>query len=128
MRKSNSLWRSGTNLLWIALALAVLAVHITLRHWYPTFAQPASPDKPLWMRTGLYGEFVIHIAMLGAVITAIRNRIPWMKKPAYSDEGTLSIDSAEILPQPEMQWAEISWIALEFALYVLLWTKIYRLI
>ena len=80
------------------------------------------------MRTGLYGEFVIHAALLGAVITAIRNRIPWWNQPTYSDEGTLTIDSTEILPQPETQWAEIGWIVLEFAVYLLLWAKIYRLI
>jgi hypothetical protein len=80
------------------------------------------------MRTGLYGEFVIHIAMLGAVITAIRNRIPWWRQPADSDEGTLTIESAQALPQPETQWAEISWIVLEFALYLRLWAKTYQLI
>jgi len=120
MSKSNSFWRSGPNLLWIAVALAMLAVHLTVRHWYPGFTPPASPDKPLWMRTALYGEFVIHIAMLGVVITAIRNRIPWLKQPSYSDDGTLTIEFAESLPQSETQWAEISWIGLEFALYLLI--------
>lgn len=128
MRKSNDFCRSGPNLFWIVVALAMLAAHVTVGHWYPGFAPPASQDKPLWMRTALYGEFVIHIAMLSAAITAIRNRIPWMKQPSYSDDGTLSIESPEALPQPETQWVEISWIALEFALYLLLWAKVYRLI
>jgi hypothetical protein len=127
MRKSNSFWRSGPNLFWIALSLAALAVHVTLRNWYPSFTPPASSDKPLWMRTALYSELALHIAVLGAVITAIRNRIPWWKRPAYSDEGTLTIDSTEILPQPETQWAEISWIALEFSIYLAIWARVYRI-
>jgi hypothetical protein len=128
MGKSNSLWRSGANLFWIALALATLAVHVTVRHWYPSFTPPSSPDKPLWMRTGLYGEFVIHIAALGAVITGIRNRIPWWKQPAYSDEGTLDIKCSQPSMQQETRWGEIGWIVLEFSIYLALWARIYGLV
>jgi hypothetical protein len=128
MRKSNSFWRSGPNLFWIVLALTMLAVHIIVRRRYPAFTPPASPDKPLWMRAGIYGELALHIAVLGAVITAIRNRIPCWKQPTYSDEGTLTIDSTKILPQPETEWAEIGWIALEFSIYLALWARVYRLI
>ena len=128
MGKSNSLWKSRANLFWIFLALAVLTVHLALRHWYPRFTPPASPGKPLWMRTALYGEFAIHIAMLGAVITAIRNRIPWWKQPTYDDEGTLTIDSTEILPQPKTQWAETGWIVLEFLIYLAMWARVYHLV
>jgi hypothetical protein len=128
MRKSNNFWRSGANLFWTALALTMLAAHATARHWYPAFTPPASPDKPLWMRAGLYAEFAIHISVLGALITAVGNRIPWLRKPAYSDEGTLSIESAEALPQAETQWAEIGWIVLEFLIYLIIWARVYRLL
>lgn len=72
-----------------------------------------------------------HMIVLGAVITAIRDFIPWWKNPTYGDDRLLSIDNAskivgtpyEVLP---IQWNGIAWITGEFILYLLLWALILR--
>ena len=123
-----SFLRSRANFTWMLLAFGFAVLHLTVRHWTPIFTPPASANKPLWVRTGLCSEMVFHAVVLGAVITSIRNRIPWWRQPSYADEGTLTIDSAEISPQPETRWAEIAVIVVEFALYLLLWAWVYRVI
>ena len=120
--------RSRGNVVWVSFAMLIGASHAFIHHLNPAFVPPASSDKSPGVRVGIYGELIWHIAVFGAVLTSIRNRIPWQKKPSYSDDGILTIDSAQILPHPENRLAEIGFIVLEFALYLLLWTWIYRII
>jgi hypothetical protein len=127
-RRSQSFLLSRANLTWCCLAFAIAASQVIIHRRIPAFTPPASPDKPSWVRAGLYGEMIFNVAVLGALITSIRNRIPWWKQPSYSDEGTLTIESAETSTQPEAKWAEIGWIVLEFVIYLALWSWIYRII
>ena len=76
----------------------------------------------------LYGELLVHIAFLGAVIVGIRNRIPSLRHPSYSDDGTLSIGSSQLSIRPEIRWGEIAGILLEFAVYLTIWAWAYGLI
>jgi hypothetical protein len=77
-------------------------------------------------------ELVAHVVVLGIAITAIRNRIPWWRKPTYGDDGLLSLENAsklegtsyEVLP---IQWAQLWCISGELILYALLWAWILRL-
>ena len=113
---------------WIGAALLILSLHAAVRHAFPTFTPPATDDKPAWIRFSLQGEFLLHLAFLGAVITGIRNRIPGLKRPSYSDDGTLSITSSEPLIDDEVRWAEIGFILVEFAIYLATWAWVYGII
>ena len=103
------------------------AAHLAVRQKVPAFTPPATPDKEPWVRATLYGEFLVHIAFLGAVITAIRNRIPLLKDPGYADDGTLGIGSRQAPNQAGPRWTEILGITAEFGLYIAIWAWIYGL-
>lgn len=126
--ENTQFWTSRANLFWVALALLLMGFHLAVRHSFPAFNPPATPDKPFWMRGALYGELAIHILFLGAVITGIRNRIPGWKRPSYSDDGTLSIGSAEPSSGPGIRWSEIGGIVIEFVFYLAIWGWIYKII
>jgi hypothetical protein len=121
-------WMSKANLFWVTLALLLVAFHVVIHHRFPEFNPPATPNKPSWMRMSLYGELAIHILFLGAVITGVRNRVPGLKRPSYSDEGTLSIGSSESSREAEIRWSEIGGILIEFVLYLAMWGRIYGII
>ncbi|MEO6910033.1 MAG: hypothetical protein ABI158_03825 [Edaphobacter sp.] len=123
--KDNSFWTSTGNLIWVSLALLALAAHAIIQHKFPNFTPPATLDKPTWMRTALYGELFVHILFLGAVIVGIRNRIPNLKRPSYSDDGTLSIGSSQLASRATTRWSEIAGIIVEFSVYLLAWAWIY---
>jgi hypothetical protein len=118
-------WTSKGNLFWAALALLMLGTHALISHRYPAFTPPATPDKPDWMRAALYGELVVHIVFLGAVITGIRNSIPSLNRPNYSDDGTLDIGSSQPSRQAAGRWGEVAAIALEFGIYLAVWARMY---
>jgi hypothetical protein len=103
-------------------------LHVAVRHQWPGFTPPATPDKPSWMRISLYGEFGVHITFLGAVITGIRNRVPCLKNPRYNDDGIQDIRSTEPLISTDPNWGEIAIIIVEFATYLAIWAWIYQLI
>jgi hypothetical protein len=127
--ENTQFWTSKANLSWIALALLLVAFHLVVRHSFPQFNPPATPNKPSWVRVSLYGELAVHILFLGAVITGITNRIPDLKRPSYSDEGTLRIGSfSDGYTGGGIHWGEIGGILIEFALYLAMWGWIYGII
>ncbi len=126
--EEDSFWTSKGNLIWVTLALFMLAAHIIIRHEFPTFTPPATLDKPAWMRTALYVELLVHILFLGAVIVGIRNRIPSLKRPSYSDDGTLTIGSSQPADRAATRWGEIAGIIVEFGVYLGAWAWIYGII
>jgi hypothetical protein len=119
---------SRINLSWIAAALLLSGLHIAVRHQWPGFTPPASPDKPEWIRIALYSELGAHIVFLGVAIMGVRNRIPCLKTPSYSDDGTLSISSSEPFVSTDPKWGEIAAIVFEFAAYLAIWAWVYRII
>lgn len=119
---------SRANLCWVTLALLIYALHLALGHRFPQLNPPATPDKPEWVRMALYGEFLADILVFGAVITTIRNRIPALKNPGYSDDGTLTIATSQIPRASAVRWGEIGIIVAEFAVYLALWALIYGII
>jgi hypothetical protein len=126
--EENSFWTSTGNLIWVSIALLMLASHVIIRHKFPIFTPPATLDKPAWMRTALYGELFVHILFLGAVIVGIRNRIPNLKRPSYSDDGTLSIGSSQPASHATTRWSEIGGIVVEFGVYLGAWAWVYGII
>ncbi|HEY0795438.1 MAG TPA: hypothetical protein VGD64_06630 [Acidisarcina sp.] len=80
------------------------------------------------MRITFAVELLIHTAVLGTVITAVRNRIPALRRANYNDDGTLTIGSSESAIVPEIRWTEIAAIIAEFALYLTIWAWIFKLI
>jgi len=119
---------SRANLIWISAALLLIGLHVAVRHDWPGFTPPATPDKPEWIRVALDGEFGVHLAFLGAVITGIINRIPSLKNPSYTYDGTLSISSSEPLASIDPKWGEIVIIAIEFFAYLAAWAWVYHII
>ncbi|HEY6445775.1 MAG TPA: hypothetical protein VIY53_04890 [Acidobacteriaceae bacterium] len=127
MGRARVIWESSANRIWVALALFVSLMHLAVKHTFSQFTPPASTTKPEWIRSGLWSELAFHVAVLGAVITAVRNRIPSLKEPAYSDDGTLSIGSPQEVER-DAKWGEIAVITAEFVLYLAVWAWLYRLI
>jgi hypothetical protein len=121
-------WTSRGNLLWVSFAVLLLVIHVVVKHQFPAFTPPASSGKPTWMRWGLFGEMYVHIAFLGAVIVGIRNRIPSLKNPSYSDDGTLSIGESQSSSRDTTRWGQIGGIVLEFALYLGIWAWVYGIV
>lgn len=126
--EESSFWTSKGNLFWVGVALVMLTAHVIIRHKFPLFTPPATLDKPAWIRTALYGELVVHILFLGAVIVGIRNRIPSLKRPSYSDDGTLSISSSQTASRAIARWSEIAGIIVEFSVYLGAWAWVYGII
>jgi hypothetical protein len=122
------LWASKGNIFWITLAVLLLTTHIVVKHLMPAFNPPATLDKPYWMRAALYGELLVHIFVFGAAITGIRNRIPSLKRPSYSDDGTLSIGSSQPSISENTRWGEIASILLEFLIYLAAWAWVYGIV
>src|ERR1700744_5384380 len=102
-KKSGFLTSRG-NLRWVTLALLMYALHLAIGHRFPLLNPPATPDKPGWIRIALYGEFLTDIVIFGAVVTAIRNRVPALKRPAYSDDGTLTIATSQTSNTGAVEW------------------------
>jgi hypothetical protein len=121
------------NLLLIGIVLFWMICHVILRSTSSGFA--VGPPSPEHSFAGVLFkiELIAHIAVLGIVITAIRNRIGWWKKPTYGDDGLLSLQntakiagtSYESLPT---QWNEIGFIFAEFFIYIALWSMILQLL
>jgi hypothetical protein len=127
--EEKSLWVSKGNLGWLALAVGLLTTHVITRHLLPGFTPPATPDKSAWMRVALYGELFVHIVLLGSVIVGIRNRIPNLKRPSYSDDGTLSIGSPQVLGRATTpRWNEIIGIIAAFGIYLAAWAWVYDIV
>ena len=115
----------------VAIIVLWMAAHVLLTKISPGSAKgPSGPPHSLLM-LAFWLEALGHMIVLGAVITAIRDCIPWWKNPTYRDDGLLSIDNAaklagspyEVLP---IQWNGIAWVTGEFILYLLLWALILR--
>jgi hypothetical protein len=119
---------SRANLCWVTFALLIYAVHLILEHRFPQLNPPATPDKPEWIRMALCGEFLADIVVFGAVVTAIRNRIPALKNPGYRDDGTLTIATSQMSRARAVRWGEIGIIVAEFAVYLALWALVYGII
>lgn len=74
-------------------------------------------------------EWIGHLVVLGVALKAIVNRIPWLRKPTYGDEGLLSIENAaklkgsnyKVLP---VRWDEMGWIVGGLLNYALTWAWI----
>lgn len=126
--EANPFWTSTGNLVWASVAVLMFAAHVIIRHKYPIFTPPATLDKPAWIRGALYGELLVHILFLGAVIVGVRNRIPGLKHPSYSDDGTLSIASSQPAGRSTARWSEIAWIIVEFGVYIGAWAWVYGII
>jgi hypothetical protein len=116
--------------LWMVTAIALwMVLHVVLRSVSPSFAEgplgPARSRMSLLFRL----EWIGHLVVLGIALKAIENRIPWLRKPTYGDEGLLSIGNAaklkdsdyEVLP---VRWNEIGWIVGGLLNYALTWTWI----
>jgi len=74
-------------------------------------------------------EVIAHLAVLGIVITAIRNRIGWWNKPTYGDDGLLSLENSSKLAGTSYEvvpthWPEIGLISAEVVLYIAVWAWI----
>jgi hypothetical protein len=126
--EEHSFWTSKGNIFWVTVALLMLAAHAITHHKLPAFTPPATLDKAAWIRAVLYGELLVHILFLGAVITGIRNRIPSMKRPSYSDDGTLSLGSSQLSSRAATRWKEIAGIMVEFGVYLVAWAWVYGII
>ncbi len=100
--------------------------HLGTKYYYPSFTPPATLDKPLWIRVGLYGELCFHIGVLGAMIVGIRNRIPFLRTPSYSDDGTVGIGVESAYER--IHWGHIFKIVVQFALYLGVWAWVYGII
>jgi len=121
-------WSSKPNLFWVGLAVLLLATHVVLKREFPIFTPPASPDKSAWLRIALFAEMFVHIAFLGAVIVGITNRIPSLKNPSYSLDGTLSIGESQPSTRAGTRWGQIGGILGEFVVYLGLWACVYGIV
>lgn len=117
-QEKQAFWSSGTNLRWVVFAVTLLILHLII-HWkVPDFAPPAL-HKPLSIRLGLAGELIAVFVILGACINGITIAIPSLKKPQYSQDGLLSLNSPIHVERAD--WSRVGCILVEFAIFVATW-------
>jgi len=124
---------SRGNIIWVTICLAILTFHYAARHLSSAFAPPASSGKPLWIRAGLYAEYYSHLAIFGAFVTAIRNRVAGLRRPTYSDYGTMTLSinestgttGSETTCADSSDWLGAAVVSCEYLIYLLIWATVY---
>lgn len=107
----------------IGVLLAIL--HAYIRHIQPILCIGEGPaTRPRWVAATLRVEFLVHLLLLGALITVTKRSIPAVSKPHYTSDGTESLLNS-LPPEPPVLWMRImtAWICAAF--YVMAWSFAY---